>query len=270
MHFEITKKFVLSTVLLVLLAHTGVLFLIYRFSVNDKSHVEKPVFILEMVNLETIDTKEHSGNYGAISMQNNSIEKPQKTISNTGLSTPYDHPPATPAKTSKEKDLAKQPVITQQKEDILDKNSREQKTTPVEAADSSAYLTGAVHGEMASRQTNSGSSPRNAGSNSGSGSGSGEEGKSAQTQLAKHIFISRSYPDVLKNQHIEGTVLLQVVVSATGRPSNIKIIRSTHPALSAIAEKAAKTGRYHPAIRDGKAIQSTIEFSITYKVTDET
>lgn len=97
--------------------------------------------------------------------------------------------------------------------------------------------------------------------NGGNGNGKGT------SRGAKHTFISKRYPQSLQDRQIQGPVRVRVRVSAEGKALAVTIISSPAPELVPIAEQAARNGRYRPALKNGEAVEETIEFAIRYEIT---
>ena len=67
-----------------------------------------------------------------------------------------------------------------------------------------------------------------------------------------------SYPHAALRAGIEGTVLLQVLVDVDGRPLQVDVSRSSGDRRldSAAREQVLRHWRFHPAVRDGRAVQA--------------
>lgn len=83
------------------------------------------------------------------------------------------------------------------------------------------------------------------------GHGGADEG-----QLAYIDAPPPPYPRDALRKHLQGTVLLEVLVDAQGRPRAVTLVRgSGHTVLDAAARRhVLKHWRFRPAIRDGQAI----------------
>jgi TonB family protein len=69
------------------------------------------------------------------------------------------------------------------------------------------------------------------------------------------------YTPEAKDEKIEGTVTLQVVIATTGYAENIRVIRSLDPGLDANAIAAVSNWQFKPGMKDGQpvAVYATIE-----------
>lgn len=82
--------------------------------------------------------------------------------------------------------------------------------------------------------------------------------------------IARTYPETAKEQMIEGSVRLRVHVRANGRAQEIQVLNSPHPLLSNAAKLGARKASYIPAIKNGQAIASILEFNVVYQINKQT
>ena len=75
------------------------------------------------------------------------------------------------------------------------------------------------------------------------------------------------YPVELKQEGIEGRVIMQFVVDKNGDVVNIKIFRSLHPLLDKIALRAiANMPRWTPGIFNGEPVNVRVTFPIAFKI----
>ncbi|MGA7614158.1 MAG: energy transducer TonB, partial [Thermoanaerobaculia bacterium] len=74
-----------------------------------------------------------------------------------------------------------------------------------------------------------------------------------------------TYPAAARRMGVEGIVVLQVLVSETGRPLQVKVLRGV-PLLNAAAIESARTSKYRPATKDGVRVKSHMTFTIPFKL----
>lgn len=75
------------------------------------------------------------------------------------------------------------------------------------------------------------------------------------------------YPQVARDNHVEGRVTLSVKVSELGEPLEIVIRQSTDPIFNESSIEAVKRLRFTPARQeDGKAISMWVTFNVNYKL----
>lgn len=77
-----------------------------------------------------------------------------------------------------------------------------------------------------------------------------------------------AYPRAAQTQHREGVVMLQITVGVDGRPISVEIAQSSgHRDLDAAARMhVLKRWRFHPAMKDGQAIQAIGLVPIEFKL----
>jgi protein TonB len=84
------------------------------------------------------------------------------------------------------------------------------------------------------------------------------------------VQIKPDYPPTLKAQGIEGDVDVLVFIDATGKVTNVKILReSTYPEFNEAAKKAALAQAWEPATRNGEPMASTKKYAYRFRITDE-
>ncbi len=71
------------------------------------------------------------------------------------------------------------------------------------------------------------------------------------------------YTEIARTNHVQGTVVLNVVFSQEGNITNIKVIRGLPDGLTRKAIEAAQLIRFQPAVKDGNAVsvQGNLEFT---------
>lgn len=86
-------------------------------------------------------------------------------------------------------------------------------------------------------------------------------------------FLSKNieYPSELKNPGIEGTELIQFVVTADGNLTDFNVINSLSPKLDEQIIQTLKitSGKWNPAMVDGKPVSMEKEVSITFFLRSE-
>jgi protein TonB len=100
------------------------------------------------------------------------------------------------------------------------------------------------------------------------GSGkAGSSGSGGKTSGASYRYAPRpSYPAAEKNAGVQGTVLLRVSLDSSGRPTAVAIVRSSgSPGLDqAAAQSVASRWKFHPALKDGVPVPSTVNVPIEF------
>jgi TonB family protein len=77
------------------------------------------------------------------------------------------------------------------------------------------------------------------------------------------IKVPPEYPPDAKNQHIQGVVLLRVIVDREGNVSNIQLI-SGHPLLAPAAIEAVKQWKYRPFLLNGSPVEVETQVQVNF------
>jgi TonB family protein len=104
----------------------------------------------------------------------------------------------------------------------------------------------------------------------GSGSGNSKiEAISTQAAMARLIQrIEPEYPNAARKQHIQGTVLLDVIVNPSGAVDGLSLVSGESQLMVAAAE-AVKQWHFQPLIKDGQATQFESRISIDFTLAGE-
>ena len=71
-------------------------------------------------------------------------------------------------------------------------------------------------------------------------------------------FAKSDYPRELRRAKVEGIVVVEGIVTIDGRVVALRLVKSPHPKLSAIALDAASRARYKPATCSGQPVPSEV------------
>jgi TonB family protein len=74
-----------------------------------------------------------------------------------------------------------------------------------------------------------------------------------------------NYSKQARQAKYQGTVVLWLVVDATGLPQNIRVQRALGMGLDEEAVKAVKRWRFKPAMRDGKPVPVMINVEVNFR-----
>lgn len=74
-----------------------------------------------------------------------------------------------------------------------------------------------------------------------------------------------AYPPLAIMAHVQGTVVLQAVLSTAGTVEDLKVI-SGHPLLVGAALDAVKTWRYQPTLLNGEPVEVLTEIDVNFKL----
>jgi TonB family protein len=72
------------------------------------------------------------------------------------------------------------------------------------------------------------------------------------------------YSDKARRNHVEGTVLLSLLVNTDGMPTDIKVIHPLGSGLDEQAIEAVQKWRFHPAMKDGNPVEQTISVEVSF------
>jgi protein TonB len=86
------------------------------------------------------------------------------------------------------------------------------------------------------------------------------------TPPARIRTVSSEYPQAALAAQLEGDVLLEAVVTAEGKVSDVSIVRSVHPLLDESARKAVRQYEYTPARRNGVAQAATVRMTVSFRL----
>jgi protein TonB len=71
------------------------------------------------------------------------------------------------------------------------------------------------------------------------------------------------YPQIAKQAHVQGTVILAMVIGKDGTIENLHVV-SGHPLLRNAAMDAVKQWRYHPYILDGEPVEVDTTVTVNF------
>ncbi len=92
---------------------------------------------------------------------------------------------------------------------------------------------------------------------------------STQAAMARLVQrIEPEYPNAARQQHIQGTVLIDVVVDATGSVEALSLV-SGESQLMAAAEQAVRQWKFQPLVKDGKAERFESRIAIDFTLAFE-
>lgn len=88
--------------------------------------------------------------------------------------------------------------------------------------------------------------------------------------LFQFIKDNQRYPQIAKENGIQGRVILQFVVDETGKVSDPKVLRSVDPSLDAEAIRIVKAmPRWTPGMQDGKAVAVRYTLPVNFSLGDK-
>lgn len=78
-----------------------------------------------------------------------------------------------------------------------------------------------------------------------------------------------AYPAEMKARGIEGDVVLALTVLPDGSTADIVIVKSGGPEFDQAAKETMRTARFQPAMRDGLAVPSRIEWTVRFRIDND-
>ncbi|PWT93381.1 MAG: hypothetical protein C5B54_01940 [Acidobacteria bacterium] len=79
-------------------------------------------------------------------------------------------------------------------------------------------------------------------------------------------YVSPIYSDYARKRRLEGTVLLNVLITEKGDPALVEVAEGINPILDDSARTAVKKWKFSPPIRDGKPSREWIKFRVVFKL----
>ena len=73
------------------------------------------------------------------------------------------------------------------------------------------------------------------------------------------------YPDLARRAHVQGTVVLMMVVDELGVPMQVRLLDG-HPALQDAAMQAARQWRFEPAQMDGHPVAASFRLTLNFRL----
>ena len=103
----------------------------------------------------------------------------------------------------------------------------------------------------------------------GTGPGTGDEplrvgGDVKAPQLTNRV--EPSYPEAARKARMEGVVILEAIITASGSVEEVKVLKSVNPLLDAAAQRAVQQWRYRPATLNGRAVRVYLTVTVTFNL----
>lgn len=75
-----------------------------------------------------------------------------------------------------------------------------------------------------------------------------------------------TYSETARRLGLQGTVILQAVISASGQVEDVRVLRSVHPLLDASAVGAVERWKYRPATLNGRAVRVYLTITAAFRL----
>jgi protein TonB len=104
----------------------------------------------------------------------------------------------------------------------------------------------------------------------GTGPGTGEgEPLRVGGEVKAPVLVNRvepSYPEAARKARMEGVVILEAIITASGSVEEVKVLKSVNPLLDASAVRAVQAWRYKPATLNGRAVRVYLTVTVTFNL----
>ncbi|MFN2385134.1 MAG: TonB family protein [Thermoanaerobaculia bacterium] len=103
----------------------------------------------------------------------------------------------------------------------------------------------------------------------GTGPGVGDEplrvgGEVKAPQLTNKV--EPSYPEAARKARMEGVVILEAIITASGSVEDVRVLKSVNPLLDSAAQRAVQQWRYRPATLNGRAVRVYLTVTVTFNL----
>ena len=78
--------------------------------------------------------------------------------------------------------------------------------------------------------------------------------------------IEPTYPEAARKARMEGVVILEAIITASGSIEEVKVLKSVNPLLDASAVRAVEQWRYKPATLNGRAVRVYLTVTVTFNL----
>jgi TonB family protein len=78
--------------------------------------------------------------------------------------------------------------------------------------------------------------------------------------------VKPEYPDSLKQQGVEGTVMIKMIISKTGEPLNPRVVNTVDPRLAQLALDAVRQWRYTPTLLNGEPVETLTNTEVHFEL----
>ncbi len=78
--------------------------------------------------------------------------------------------------------------------------------------------------------------------------------------------VEPSYPEAARKARMEGVVILEAIITASGAVEEVKVLKSVNPLLDAAATRAVQQWKYRPATLNGRAVRVYLTVTVTFNL----
>ena len=78
--------------------------------------------------------------------------------------------------------------------------------------------------------------------------------------------VEPEYPEGARRARLQGTVILEAVITTSGAVQEIRLLKSLNPLLDQAAERAVRHWRYEPATLNGRVVPVYLNVTVTFGI----
>ena len=79
------------------------------------------------------------------------------------------------------------------------------------------------------------------------------------------VDVAPAYPAIARAAHVEGVIILEVVIAADGSVTDVRILRSI-PLLDAAATEAVRQWRFSPTLLNGEPVPIVMTVTVAFRL----
>jgi protein TonB len=105
--------------------------------------------------------------------------------------------------------------------------------------------------------------------NGGGGGGYTEEIQPVGGDVRAPVLLERiepDYPEAARRAHLDGTVILEATIAASGEIQQVRVLKSLNPLLDEAAVRAVRGWRYRPATLNGRAVPVFLTVTVRFGI----
>lgn len=103
----------------------------------------------------------------------------------------------------------------------------------------------------------------------GTGPGGGDEPLRVGGEVKAPVLqqkIDPTYPEAARKARMEGVVILEAIITASGSVEDVRVLKSVNPLLDASAVRAVQQWKYRPATLNGRAVRVYLTVTVTFNL----
>jgi protein TonB len=83
------------------------------------------------------------------------------------------------------------------------------------------------------------------------------------------VLVSRIepvYPETARKARLEGIVVLEAIIAASGAIEEVRVVKSAGPLLDSAAAEALRRWHYRPATLNGRAVRVLLTVTVAFRL----